>query len=382
MRFILDINYPIEKIEQNRRRMEARLDFDYTDRVPVGFCLVPRYFAPVFGVEYKDFFKDVETQFHLQLEFAKYRMENVPEDTLGSPVVTVFPYFDNVINADALGAEISWPDNETPRAIPTIKTPDDANRYEIPDPTSGLWGKVLDWHFRMKELAEETVVTFNGQPGKVEVAPPSIGGEGPHMMAIDLVGDDFYWWMAECPETCHRLLDKITKAMIGAEEHFRKVVPGVRGGFGLAEDSAQIMSADMFREFCIPYDSALYDRFGAGLKDGRGMHMCGDSIHLHQALVDDLHISSLNVFGYMVPPKVAARNFGGKAYLWGNVNPMLMLQGSKEEVKAEAMRCLNGMAPCGGFMLGDGANVCPGTPLENLAVLTEASEEYGRPLKD
>ncbi len=37
------------------------------------------------------------------------------------------------------------------------------------------------------------------------------------------------------------------------------------------------------------------------------------------------------------------------------------------------------MAPCGGFMLGDGANVCPGTPLENLAAFTEAAEEYGRP---
>jgi hypothetical protein len=32
-------------------------------------------------------------------------------------------------------------------------------------------------------------------------------------------------------------------------------------------------------------------------------------------------------------------------------------------------------------MLGDGANVCPGTPVENLAALTEASQEYGLPIK-
>jgi len=30
-------------------------------------------------------------------------------------------------------------------------------------------------------------------------------------------------------------------------------------------------------------------------------------------------------------------------------------------------------------MLTDGATVCPGTPLENLAALTEAAEEYGLP---
>ena len=33
-------------------------------------------------------------------------------------------------------------------------------------------------------------------------------------------------------------------------------------------------------------------------------------------------------------------------------------------------------APCGGLMLGDGANVFPGTPLENLAVFVDAAEEY------
>ena len=65
--------------------------------------------------------------------------------------------------------------------------------------------------------------------------------------------------------------------------------------------------------------------------------------------------------------------------LWGNINPMLMLNGTKAEVKQAARAALEALAPCGGFLLGDGANVCPGTPLENLAALTEAAEEYGLP---
>ena len=36
----------------------------------------------------------------------------------------------------------------------------------------------------------------------------------------------------------------------------------------------------------------------------------------------------------------------------------------------------------GGLLLGDGANVCPGTPVENLAALSEAAEEYGLPRLD
>jgi uroporphyrinogen-III decarboxylase len=90
-------------------------------------------------------------------------------------------------------------------------------------------------------------------------------------------------------------------------------------------------------------------------------------------------MTSFDLFGYMVEPEVAARNLGGKSLMWGNINPMLMLNGTKEDVKQAARHVLEAIAPCGGLMLGDGANVCPGTPLANLAALTEAAEEYGLP---
>ena len=42
---------------------------------------------------------------------------------------------------------------------------------------------------------------------------------------------------------------------------------------------------------------------------------------------------------------------------------MLMLNGTRAQVKQAALHALEHLAPCGGFRLGDGANVCPGTPL-------------------
>jgi uroporphyrinogen decarboxylase len=150
----------------------------------------------------------------------------------------------------------------------------------------------------------------------------------------------------------------------------------------LAEDTGQVMSPTEFREFCVPYTGKLLDTFGQGLANGRGLHMCGQSTHLHQSLVEDLRISSFNLFGYLVEPKVAAANLGGRMQLWGNINPMLMLNGTRAQVKQAALEALEALAPCGGYWLGDGANVCPGTPLENLAALTEAAEEYGLPPGD
>ncbi|NJD01506.1 MAG: hypothetical protein FIA99_02630 [Ruminiclostridium sp.] len=376
MRFSLNIDYPLEKMEKSKKILEVWPYFKYFDRVPVGFCIVPRFFTRVFGIDYRKIFEDVETHYYWLLQFAKYQIENIPCDFCTEPVIYVHPYFDNVIASSAFGVEVAWPENETLQAIPTMKDVSEIESFKIPEPDAGLCGKTIEWWLKMKELAGNTEITFNSQKGRVEIAPLTLLGLGPHMIAVDLVGTDFYWWMLEYPDECHRLLDKITKGLISIEENARKIDSKKQGPVQLAEDSAQIMSDAMFREFTVPYDKILYERFGSGMSGSRGMHMCGNSIHLHKTLVEDLKISSFNNFGSLVPPEVAARNMGGKVFMSGNIDPVLMKNGTKQEVKKACMEALEAIAPYGGFILSDGANVCPGTPLENLAAFTEASEEY------
>ena len=222
-------------------------------------------------------------------------------------------------------------------------------------------------------------MTFNGKvEGQLDVGILGIGWSSPHMIAVDLVGPDFYWWLVEYPESCHRFLAKITAGSMAAQRNFMTIDDRPRGYFCLAEDCAQIMSVHMFRQFCVPYANQLYEAFGT---KSRAMHMCGPSTHLHQALVEDLRITAFEAFGHMVEPEVAARNLGGRMALWGNVDPLRILNGSREDVKQTARVALEYLAPCGGFLLGDGANICPGTPLTNLAAFVEASEEYGLPEK-
>lgn len=378
MRFDLNIDYPVEKMEKSRKRMDARGSYRYVDRVPVGFCLVPRYFTPIFKIPYNTIFKNVKEHYYWQLQFLKYRIENIPEDMVcTSTTLWMGPYFDNILDSAAFGAEIAWPENETLHSRPVITSVEQMERYEMPKPGTGLWGQAIEWSREMREFAKNTRLTFNGVEGKVNVGSPTISGLSPHMIAIDLVGTEFYCWQSEYPEACHRFLGRITDTLIEAARHFCKLDNGTWAGHGwLAEDTATVMSPAMFKEFCIPYANRLFD-----VSASRGVHMCGPSTHLHQALLDDMRMTSFDLFGYMVEPDVAARNLGGKVLLWGNINPMLMLNGTKAEVKQAARMALEAMAPCGGLLLGDGANVCPGTPVENLAALTEAAEEYGLPKK-
>jgi len=376
-RFDLVVDYSPEAMQGNKARMDAFERREYTDRVPVSFCAAPRFFTHAFGLTYGDFFKDADTQFHYQLQFAKYRIENIPEDAFCTePVLYVYPYFDNVMDADALGAETVWSETETLRCRPTIGSVEDMEDWDIPPPTSGLWGRTLRWCDRMRELASDTRVRFGNVEGRVEVSPPILSGLSPHMLAIDLVGQDFYWWQLEYPEACHRFLDKITRALIGTLRYFDQVWPRDRKELWIAEDAAQVMSLESFREFCVPYTAQLFDTFLPDRGD-RILHMCGKSDHLFPAMVHDLGVTYFSLFGYPVDLPAVARELGGKMKLWGNINPLLMLNGTREDVVAAATRCIDTLGPCGGLLLGDGANVCPGTPLENLAALTEASELRG-----
>ncbi len=376
--FVLRIEYSAKRMQLNRARSQALINFKYIDRVPVSLS-AGRHILGLFGIGRDEYRKDVQTQYYWQLQFIKWAAENLPDDHFQNPEITVGPSFGNVVDASTFGAEISWSDSQPARARPVISNIEDVERLKIPHPTAGLRGKGLKWWQQMKELTKDTAVYLNKKLIPIKVGTLSAAYNGPLLIAIDLVGDKFYWWMLEYPKACHQLLDKITTAIITAEKYFRKIDPTPRGGFEITEDSAQIISSDMFREFCVPYDNRLYDAFGSGLKNGRSMHMCGQSTHLHQVLLNDTKITGFSNFGYLVKPEIAAKDLAGRIYLSGNIDPMLILNGPKEKIREAALDCLRNLGPFGGFVLADGANICPGTPLANMMVLRQAAQEYGLP---
>jgi uroporphyrinogen-III decarboxylase len=379
MRHSVSIEYSQDSMCRNKLRFARHYDYRYADRVPVLFGVFARSYLKEFGIDFDEYFRSAETQFHWQLKFQKWAIENIPDDRCQDPVITVGPDFENVLNTSAFGGHVEWRAENPPRARPTIHQPDQVRQLRIPRIDEGFWAKYVSWWQTMTELARETAVTFNGQPGRVAVAPLGIQWIGPHMMAIDLVGDDFYWWMLEYPEACHQLLDTITSGLIHAETRFRQIDDHTpRPNFAVAEDSAQIMSAELFRQFCVPYDNRLYDAFGAGLRDGHGMHMCGKSDHLHSVLIEEERMTSFQLFGHNVTPRLAAKNLGGKCYLWGNLDPVLLLEGPEEKIREAAADFLEALGPCRGVVLGDGANVCPGTPLAHLAAVRDTAEQYAR----
>ena len=150
-----------------------------------------------------------------------------------------------------------------------------------------------------------------------------------------------------------------------------------RAGFVLADDGAEVLSPEMFREFSVPYDNRLYDALAAGLADGRSMHMCGRIDHLLPILLDEERITSLWGFGEAVDPAQVAAAVGSRCWAQGNVSPVLLMQGSPQEIRQAARRAPAAFARRGGLILSDGYNASPGTPLGSIAALVEAAEAWG-----
>jgi uroporphyrinogen decarboxylase len=106
--------------------------------------------------------------------------------------------------------------------------------------------------------------------------------------------------------------------------------------------------------------------------------MCGRSDHLLEVFRDGLRIDELQGFGWQVDVERVAEVLGGRVVLLGNVNPMLVRDGTAEEVRRAARKVIERLAPLGGFIVQDGNNIPPGSPLRNINAMMEAAETWGR----
>jgi uroporphyrinogen decarboxylase len=141
-----------------------------------------------------------------------------------------------------------------------------------------------------------------------------------------------------------------------------------------SDDLAVSLSAQTYRDLVLPFEQKLRFHF-----DGRmSFHMCGKTDHLLEIFRDDLRIQEFQGFGYQVNLEHIASVMGGRVVLLGNVNPMLIHSGTPAEVREATRRVIEVLAPLRGFIVQDGNNIPPGSPIENINAMMEAAEVYGR----
>jgi len=383
--------YSISNIDFHEHNQEVKEVWDRFNarcpiRVPIMFGFNTRYYilnreANPHGVSFKEYTENPDVMFDMQLTFAHWLRHNVLQDAeLGIPENgwQVNIDFQNFYEAAWLGCPIEYFADQVPDTVPVL-TDDKKNMLfdrGLPDPFSGLMEKNLVYYEYFKKKAKD--FTFYGKP-VTTVVPAALGTDGPLTVAANLRGAtelfmDFY----EDPDYVHQLLDYITEATIQRLKAWWKLVGWAEkiDYWSFADDSIQNISVEMYRDFVMPYHRKLINTLGG--KGPYRIHLCGDASRHFLTLKNELNIWSFDT-GFPIDLGEMRRVLGPEVRLEGGPDINLLLNGTPQQVRDEVKRILSsGVMEGGNFILREGNNMAPYTPLENIEAMYEAGKEWGR----
>jgi uroporphyrinogen-III decarboxylase len=379
---VIEIAVPQEEIEQRRIRLTKTKKFETPDRVPVVPAIAHRFLIPQVGVKFRDYYNDPETMLRTQILAQKWLMENIKTDaySITGAWVGGWTDFQNTFEAGSLGCEIIFPDDDIPWVGKSwVKNDKDLKDLEKIDFIhSGINLRQIEYRRRMMEIFEKYPVRFQGGEIFYPAENPNFThtADGPFGVAGDLMGiTDIFTAVYERPEFVRELMRIVTDKLIAYLDFcWQKEKLPLPKDFAWTDDLAVSLSEEVYRELVLPFEQKLRFHFDGYLS----LHMCGKSDHLLKTFLQDLEIHELQGFGYQVDLDYIASIMGGKVVLIGNVDPMLIQSGSPQDVLEACRIVIEKLAPFRGFILQDGNNIPPGTPISNINIMMEAAERYGR----
>jgi uroporphyrinogen decarboxylase len=378
---VIEIQISLEEIEARRERVSKAKQFETPDRVPVIPAIAHRFLIPKLGVSFRDYYSDPETMLRTQILAQKWLLENVRTDAhaITGAWVGAWTDFQNTFEAGSLGCEIHFQEDDIPWVGEGwVKTDDDLRKLEAIDYVhSGINARQIAYRQAMIDVADKYPVKFLDGPVFYPGENPWLThtSDGPFGVAGDVMGQvEAFTAVYGRPDFLREVMRIVTDKMLTWLDFCWEEMNLEQRNFAWTDDLAVSLSADTFREFALPFNQQLRFHF-----DGwAALHMCGKSDHLLSLFRDDLQINELQGFGYQVDLDHIGAELGGQVVLIGNVNPMLIRDGTPEDVRQATKQVIDKLAHHRGLIIQDGNNIPPDAPLENINAMMEAAELYGR----
>jgi uroporphyrinogen-III decarboxylase len=153
-------------------------------------------------------------------------------------------------------------------------------------------------------------------------------------------------------------------------------MPETANLWAFADDSIELISTTMYRELVFPFHKRLVAEL-AGPGAPISIHLCGDVQRHLVFLRDNLNIRSFDT-GFPIDLGHARRDLGTEIELMGGPSAPLLCYSTVQDVRTETVKILqSGVMEGGKFVLREGNNLAPGTPLENLWAMYETAQEFG-----
>lgn len=275
------------------------------------------------------------------------------------PTAAATVIMDLTVEAEAFGAEISFPENEVPAVIGhLLDTPEDIDRLEVPSLKAGR----VPQYLKANLLAARSITDRPVLGGCI--GPFSLAGRLYDMSEIMVL-------IYQNPEAAHKLLAKCSEFIYRYCKALKET--GVNGVV-MAEPAAGLMSDEDCRRFSSDYVKKIVDK----LQDETFtivLHNCGNTGHCTGAMVatgaDAYH------FGNKCDMAEVVRDVPPTALAMGNLDPVSVFKESTPEGMREATRTLlDRMRNYPNFVLSSGCDTPPHTPFANIDAFFDTLSEY------
>lgn len=276
-------------------------------------------------------------------------------------------FTDLYVQAEAMGARVAEPDDETAHlAAPAVTDVPAIDRLRVPLP----------------ERDGNLPVFLQA----MQIAVDEIGGEvpvtgaltGPFTNASFLVGaDELARLTLRAPRTVHQLCELSLEGALRYADAMLDV--GCTPSLTDPMSSCSVVSPRAFREFALPYLRRIVDHVHAR---GRAvtLHVCGNTAPIWEAMADSgADCLSLD---NEVDLAAAKQKVGARVRLMGNVRPSeVMLQGTPEDVRRAVHACVGAaIGTPRGHVVASGCSLATETPFANIDAMISAVAELGWPV--
>ncbi|GHV54776.1 hypothetical protein AGMMS49579_16030 [Spirochaetia bacterium] len=290
-------------IATKKKRIEANCRLEYLDEVPFHIEVGPMHMAT------KEFLDNPDAEIKWAEEHAR-KKEGVYD--YGFP--NIKPNQGINIIAAAFGCECKANDEADPWVTPLIReeNAEDVNKLKVPDPVNH---PVFQKAWRHIEALQKK----SSIPLRVVNVPSPL-------VTASLIWDytSFIEATLTYPEEVHVLLEKVTEATIGyVKEQFKRIsnfysishemwhVPKSLG-IRVSDDTAALLSPDLYREFGVKYNAMIAKEFG-----GIVVHSCGNVTNVAAAMMEIPGLTGLDFTIPQVADWAKIRDaVAGKTALW------------------------------------------------------------------